>query len=259
MAGGLRVRRRTVARVWEWTEASRGEPRLRWGFTRADEGVSRGPYAGLNLAHHVGDDPVAVQENRARLAKELGVVPDRLVFMNQVHGAHVTQVSASQVHRAAHPEADGMVAAETGLALAVLVADCVPVLLADPGAGVIGVAHAGRPGMIAGVVPAVVEAMRKLGAAHIVAAVGPSVCGRCYEVPEEMRDGGAAVAPVSATVSWTGTPALDIAAGVVSQLAALGVPLTWVPGCTRESGHLYSYRRANITGRFAGVVLLEES
>ena len=134
-----------------------------------------------------------------------------------------------------------------------------PVLLADPVAGVVGVAHAGRPGLIAGVIPAVLAAMRAAGATELMAAVGPSVCGRCYEVPEHMRSAGAAVAPVSATVSWTGTPALDVAAGVVAQLSEAGVAVHWVPGCTRESPHLYSYRRTPLTGRCAGVVVREES
>ena len=89
-----------------------------------------------------------------------------------------------------------------------------------------------------------------------LAVVGPSVCGRCYEVPEGMRAEAAAVSPPSATVSWTGTPAIDVAAGVVDQLSARGIRVTWVPGCTRESPDLYSYRRDGSTGRFAGIVRL---
>ena len=96
--------------------------------------------------------------------------------------------------------------------------------------------------------------MLEQGADRIRAAVGPSVCGRCYEVPSQMRDAAAARSPVSATVSWTGTPAIDIAAGVVDHLASEGVQVTWVPGCTRESDRLYSYRRHQRTGRFAGVI-----
>jgi YfiH family protein len=248
-----------VARVWEWTltlPAEGGRAAVRWGFTRAPGWVSVGPHAGLNLAEHVGDDPAAVRANRELLAADLGLAPERLVFMNQVHGARVATVCGPWGAGAAPDEADAMVTVEPGLALAVMVADCVPVLLADPAAGVVAVAHAGRPGMIAGVVPAVVAAMRAAGATDIVSAVGPSVCGRCYEVPDTMRAQGAAVAPVSATVSWTGTPALDVASGVVAQLREAGVAsIAWVPGCTRESPHLYSYRRTPVTGRFAGVVV----
>lgn len=253
-----------MAAVWEWTQTlpdPAGHGSLRWGFTHAPGGVSAGPYAGLNLGGHVGDDPDAVAANRDLLAADLGIERDRLVFMDQVHGADVAVVSAAERRGdssgTATPRADGMVTTDAGLALAVLVADCVPVLLADLDAAVVGVAHAGRPGLIAGVVPAALTAMRAAGATRIVAAVGPSVCGRCYEVPGDMRAAGAAVAPVSATVSWTGTPALDVAAGVVAQLAEAGVPVHWVPGCTRESDRLYSYRRSGATGRFAGVVLWE--
>lgn len=222
-------------------------------FTDARGGVSRPPYAGLNLGAHVGDDPAAVADNRARLADEVGVPPERLVWMNQVHGA---KVWVAERPGQTAPEGDGVLTATADLALAVLVADCTPVLLADVDAGVVGAVHAGRPGMVAGVVPAAVRRMRDLGAERIVAAVGPSVCGRCYEVPAEMRDAATDLAPGSRAVSWTGTPAIDVAAGVVEQLTTDGVAVSWVAGCTRESDHLYSYRRDQRTGRFAGVVVL---
>ena len=110
--------------------------------------------------------------------------------------------------------------------------------------------------MLAGIVGRTLAVMRELGATTVSAAVGPSVCGRCYEVPPEMRADAATVSPVSATVSWTGTPAIDVAGGVVDQLRSYDVPVRWVPGCTRESPDLYSYRRDRQTGRFAGVVRL---
>lgn len=226
-----------------------------WGFTSAVtiDGVSRGDFSGLNLGNHVGDDPAAVEANRMQLARALGVARPELLFLDQVHGRDVVVVDEPWTSA---PSADAMVTTRPGLALAVLVADCAPVLLADPVAGVVGAVHAGRPGLVAGIVPAALDAMRALGAERVLAAVGPSVCGRCYEVPESMRAEAATVVPVSATVSWTGTPAIDVAAGVVSQLAAAGVETTWVPGCTRESPKLYSYRRRQRTGRFAGVVRL---
>lgn len=228
-----------------------------WGFTRATPvpaGVtgSIGDFTGLNLARHVGDDPRAVENNRRALGQQLGVGPAELIFMNQVHGAQVVVADGPWAGEA--PDADAVVTATPGLALAVLVADCTPVLLADQDAGVIGAVHAGRPGLLAGVVPAAVCAARDLGARGLRAVVGPSVCGRCYEVPAPMRDEVASVSPVAATVSWIGTPALDVAAGVVDQLVNLDVTVTWVPGCTRESAHFYSYRRTPRTGRFAGVV-----
>ena len=113
--------------------------------------------------------------------------------------------------------------------------------------------------MTSGIIDRAVLVMREAGARTIRAAVGPSVCGRCYEVPAEMRDAAAAVSPESCTVSWAGTPAIDVAAGVVAQLRANDVAVQWVPGCTRESDELYSYRRDGPTGRFAGVVQLVAS
>jgi polyphenol oxidase len=222
-------------------------------LTDADGGVSQAPYAGFNLGGHVGDDAAAVHTNRAALADAVEVGAADLVWMNQVHGADVW-VARTAGDEA--PAADGVATTTADLALAVLVADCTPVLLADPDAGVIAAVHAGRPGMVAGVVPAALERMRELGARAPAAVVGPSVCGRCYEVPEDMREDAAAVAPSSRAVSWTGTPAIDVASGVVEQLRRADVPITWVPGCTRERPDLYSYRRDQRTGRFAGVVVL---
>ncbi len=224
------------------------------GFTGRSAGRGSGPYAGLNLGGHVGDDPAQVEDNRSALATELELPRDHVVFMNQVHGSVVVEVAGPWAGRV--PEADGIVSRTTDLALAVLVADCVPVLLHDGEAGVIGAVHAGRPGMVGGIVGAAVGAMRDLGARSIHATVGPSVCGRCYEVPEEMAQAAAAVSPASAARSWTGTPAVDVGAGVVEQLVANGVAVQWVPGCTRESGDLYSYRRDQRTGRFAGLVAM---
>lgn len=130
-----------------------------------------------------------------------------------------------------------------GLALAVLTADCTPVLLADPVAGVAAAAHAGRPGMVAGVVPAAVRAMVELGAdpARIVARTGPAVCGRCYEVPDAMRAEVAAVEPAAYAETTWGTPAVDVTAGVHAQLERLGVrDREQSPVCTIESGDHFS-------------------
>ncbi|MFD6418633.1 peptidoglycan editing factor PgeF [Streptomyces sp. NPDC060194] len=226
----------------------------RWG------GVSAVPYEDLNLGGAVGDDPAAVLANRKLVAEAIGLDPARVVWMDQVHGRDVAVVDgptpAGESRRV-----DAVVTARRGLALAVLTADCTPVLLADPVAGVVGAAHAGRPGMVAGVVPAAVEAMTALGAdpARITARTGPAVCGRCYEVPEAMRAEVAAVESAAwAETSW-GTPAVDVTAGVDAQLARLGVldrRLSTV--CTRESGDHFSYRRDRTTGRLAGYVWLDD-
>ncbi len=137
----------------------------------------------------------------------------------------------------------------------VRVADCVPVLLADVEHRVVGAAHAGRPGLVAGIVPATVARMRDLGADRIVAWLGPHVCGSCYEVPGEMRDEVAAVVPEAyAETSWA-TPAVDVGAGVVAQLEKLGVEVVDASRCTLETEDLYSYRREGAAaGRLGGLV-----
>lgn len=227
-------------------------------FTDRRGGVSSGPYAELNIGGAAGaDDPDAIAANRARVAAELGIDPAQVVWMRQVHGADVVTADASWPDEP--PAADAVVTRTPGLALAVRVADCTPIVLADPRAGVLAAAHAGRPGLAAGVVPAAVEGMRALGAdpAGMAAVIGPTVCGGCYEVPAEMR--AEVVAASGAPEAWSqtrwGTPAVDVAAGVAAQLAAAGVAdVTKVDVCTRESQRHYSYRRDGETGRFAGYI-----
>ncbi|WNM34533.1 peptidoglycan editing factor PgeF [Streptomyces sp. Li-HN-5-11] len=226
----------------------------RWG------GVSAAPYEELNLGGAVGDDPGAVRTNRELAARSLGLGPGRVVWMNQVHGADVAVVDGPWDSPAGIPSVDAIVTARRGLALAVLTADCTPVLLADPVARIAAAAHAGRPGMVAGVVPAAVRAMVDLGAepARIVARTGPAVCGRCYEVPEAMRAEVAAVEPAAHSETSWGTPAVDVSAGVHAQLERLGVrDREQSPVCTLESADHFSYRRDRTTGRLAGYVWLD--
>ncbi|CAM5568363.1 laccase domain protein [Streptomyces abikoensis] len=225
----------------------------RWG------GVSAAPFDELNLGGAVGDDPAAVRANRERAAASLGLDPADVVWMNQVHGREVAVVDGPW-GTAEVPPVDGVVTARRGLALAVLTADCTPVLLADPVAGVVGAAHAGRPGLVAGVVPATVERMITLGAdpARILARTGPAVCGLCYEVPERMRAEVAAVVPEAWATTRQGTPAVDVAAGVRAQLARLGVMMSGQSHiCTLESADHFSYRRERTTGRLASYVWLD--
>lgn len=223
-------------------------------FTDRHGGVSGGPYASLDLGRHAAESG-ELDVNLGRLAEAFAGDPGTpLALMSQVHGRDVARVDGP----GEPPVADGLVTGTAGLGLVVRVADCVPVLLADPDAGLVGAVHAGRPGLVAGVVPAAVERLRALGADRLVAWVGPHVCGSCYEVPAEMRDEVVAVVPESAaTTSW-GTPALDIGAGVVAQLrAADGVEVEVVDAsrCTIEDDDLYSYRRQGpASGRLAGIV-----
>lgn len=229
----------------------------RAGITDRRSGVSRQPYDTLNLGHRVGDDHAAVVRNRERAAAGFGLDPQRVRWMHQVHGTDVAY--AADAPDGGPPVADGVMTDVPGLALAVLVADCTPVLLADPAARVVGAAHAGRPGVVTGVVAALADAMAGLGARadRMVAFVGPAVCGPCYEVPADMQEAAAdAVPQLRCTTRW-GTPGLDIRAGVVAQLRAAGVAeIISDPRCTVESPELYSYRRDGRTGRFAGYVWL---
>ena len=221
----------------------------RFAVTDRSGGVSRPPYAGLNLGDHVGDDPGSVAENRRRL---LAVLPgaDRLAFMHQVHGAEVVAIAPG----GPAPAADALLCTTPEVAVVVLSADCVPVLLAGRERPVVAVAHAGRLGVVLGVVPAAFEAMAHQGAepGELVALVGPAVCGRCYEVPATMRDEVAAAVPEAYATTTAGTPGLDLPAAVEAQLRRAGVTdVQRVPECTAESPHLYSHRRDGVTGRLA--------
>ena len=228
----------------------------RFAFTDRFGGVSQPPYGELNLAASNGDDADAVAENYRLLAAEFGLGPGAVVRVSQVHGRDVHVVRSGDVLPASPmPQADALVTTRDDVVLCVRAADCLPVLLAAD--GVIGAAHSGRKGMYNGVVPAAVEAMRDLGAGRITAVLGPYACGNCYEVPADMRAEVAERVPASyAETSW-GTPSIDVAAGVRSQLEELGVEVIDTTRCTIESEDLYSYRREGpISGRMAGLVTL---
>ncbi|WP_248963464.1 peptidoglycan editing factor PgeF [Sphaerisporangium perillae] len=224
-------------------------------FTDRHGGVSAGPYGTRNLGGSVGDDPAAVAENRALTAREFGLDPREVVFMRQVHGRDVGYVT--EPFGGDPPSLDGVLTDRPGLGLAVLAADCAPVLLADPVKGLVGGAHSGRVGTAAGVVPELVAAMRARGADHLVALVGPLACGACYEVSEALREEVAEVLPETWSATRHGTPALDLRAGITAQLARAGVDdVRHDERCTIETGDLYSHRRERLTGRFAGYVWL---
>ncbi|MFD4642579.1 peptidoglycan editing factor PgeF [Lentzea sp. NPDC058436] len=225
--------------------------------TRAG-GVSKGPYESFNLGDHVGDDVEAVEANRVRLAEGIGLAPDRLVWMEQVHGRTVATVDGPVAE--ALEATDAVVTKRAGLGLVVLTADCVPVLLGDQEAGVVGAVHAGRVGARVGVVVEALKAMMALGAEleRIEVLLGPAVCGECYEVPADMQKDVEKHLPGSASKSRRGTPALDLRAGLWNQLASAGVGKIGVdPRCTFEEKDLFSHRRQAPTGRLASVVWIE--
>ncbi len=157
-------------------------------FTRLG-GVSGGPFASLNCSLSGQDDRANVLENRARAARALNADPARLLGLTQVHGADVATVTTAWPPGAG-PRADAMVTNRPGLALGIVTADCAPVLFADPEAGVVGAAHAGWRGAVAGVIEATVAAMAALGAApaRITAAIGPCIGQASYEVAADLRE-----------------------------------------------------------------------
>lgn len=245
------------------TPATAGVPGVRRLVTTRRGGVSAPPYDSFNLGGGVGDDPSAVAANRERLAAAAGLPAERIVWMRQVHGATVTRVTLQDGCPGPDPlpDTDGIVTSDRGVGLAVLVADCVPILAADPVAGVIAAVHAGRRGAADGIALRAVEQMIMLGAApeRIDVLLGPAICGACYEVPSEMRNEVDAALPGAACVTDRGTAGLDLRAGLAAQFRENGVAAVVVdPRCTATDPDLFSHRRAAPTGRLAGLIWLPD-
>jgi len=221
-------------------------------FTTRRGGVSRPPYDSLNLGGNTGDDPDAIAENRAIVANLAGAP---LAFMSQCHGSTVAVVEGPD----GEPQADAMITTTPGVALGVLVADCAPILLNDLGSGAVGVVHAGRLGVALGIARAAVDRLRQVGGSasgEIEAAVGPAICGQCYEVPSQMRAEVAESVPEAWAETPEGAPSLDIRLGVEAQLRGAGVDvIRIVGGCTFEVPAQFSHRRDGPTGRTAGVII----
>lgn len=232
-------------------------------FTTRAGGVSLPPWDGLNLALHTDDDPQHVLANRDRLGRAIGLSPDALVFGRQVHGTGVQVVEqpTAEAGDPGLPDTDGLVTTAPGVALVMMGADCLPVLLADAEAGVVGAAHVGRQGLLDGVLGELLRVMAEQGARpeRTTAAIGPGICGRCYEVPPQLAAEVEAAVPRSRSTTAAGTTGVDLTAGARAQLTAAGVPQpAAVGGCTLEQpDRFYSYRRDGRTGRHAGVVWLE--
>lgn len=235
---------------------------VEFAFTDREGGCSDGNFASLNLAtstapslgDEFSDDPSTVAQNRSILAAAFDV--PGIVAMTQVHGADVVFVDDATVGA---PVADAIITDRPDLGLLVRAADCTPVVLADPQARLIGVVHAGREGLVKGVVTAAVREMRQRGATRIQAWVGPRACGSCYEVPEAMADEVAAVVPEARSKTSWGTPALDVGRGVIAQLEAEAVHVTDIGAgvCTIEDEAFFSYRRQGKgSGRQGAIVVL---
>ena len=227
--------------------------RVPHGFLGRSGGVSEGICAGLNVGLGSGDDPEAIRENRRRAVE--AVAPGaELVTLHQVHSATALYVDAA-FPEDGRPHADALVTDRLGLALGILTADCTPVLFADREAGVVGAAHAGWKGAFGGVLSATVEAMEKLGASceRIVAAVGPTIARRSYEVDEAFLRRFAEAEPANERFFSPGRPGhhqFDLEAYVVARLADAGLTRVEAMGedTYSQPGRFYSYRRATHRG-----------
>jgi polyphenol oxidase len=220
------------------------------GFFLRQGGVSEGIYASLNCGRGSNDSTACVEENRTRAAAWLGTVSPALVGPRQIHSAK-TIVAGKPWDPQAAPEGDAIVTAERGLAIGVLTADCVPILLSDPKAGVIAAAHAGWRGAKAGVAESAIATMERLGAcpSHIAAAVGPAISQRAYEVSHEFKaallEDDARTAKYFSEIAGT-KPHFDLTGYVKSRLLCCGVRNIQDIGlCTYENESiLFSYRRS---------------
>jgi YfiH family protein len=216
-------------------------------FTDRRGGSSLAPYESLNLALHVGDDPIAVARNRESLSHLVGQVQ----FMNQIHGDDFVIVNQLTD---IDPTCDALITTTAGIGLAVLVADCIPLLLSSK--TVIAAVHVGRKGLVNSIARKVIHEMRRLGATTIHAQLGASICGRCYEVPEAMADEVARTHPAAHALTRGGTSALDLPKALIAELVSQAVTYEASTQCTLENNEYFSYRRHNITGRNAGVIWL---
>jgi YfiH family protein len=243
--------------VTNWTSPiSSSDSKLRISFSTRFGGVSEGAYGigghGLNLATHVGDDPERVSRNR-QVVRDIFDLP-QVSYMDQVHGNSVAVIDFANQRDIR--TVDALVTRERGIALAVLTADCVPLMMHDAEAGVIAAVHVGRRGLVNGVVNKTVVAMQSLGAVEIRSLMGPAICGDCYEVPIELQREIEAIAPNASSITDSGTPGVDIRDGVTWQLRQLGIDSVVDPICTKRSELHYSYRRDGVTGRTAGFIHL---
>lgn len=216
-------------------------------FTDRRGGVSLAPYDSLNLAFHVGDNRGYVMDNRASLSLPVSAIQ----FMNQNHGDEIAIVDAiSEID----PSCDALITTTPGFAVAVLVADCIPLLLLSP--SVVAAVHVGRKGLVNRVALKVIARMRALGATAIHAQLGASICGECYEVPADMAEEVSLMHPSALSQTKVATPALDLPRALIADLISAGISYEASSVCTFENHDYFSYRRDATTGRFAGVVWL---
>jgi YfiH family protein len=235
-------------------------PSVRAAMSLRPGGGSPPPFESLNLADHVGDDPVAVHNNRLRLQDALGL-PAEPLWLAQVHGTQVLQVDEASAHAPAPPVADAAITRTPGRVLAVLIADCLPVLFARTDGSAIGVAHAGWRGLAGGVLEATVQALG-VPAEALQAWLGPGICAQHFEVGEEVRASFCAHAPHASEAferNARGRWQCDLYRLARQRLEALGVSAVYGGGhCTYgEPEAFFSYRRDGATGRMAALIWLD--
>lgn len=221
--------------------------RVRHGFFGREGGVSGGIYASLNAGTGSDDDAVAVADNRALIAGAMGVAPAHLIGVHQVHSP--TAVFVDAPWSGERPQADALVTTARGLAISVLTADCTPVLLADADSGVIGAAHAGWKGALAGVLENAATLMRERGAKRIVAAIGPTIQQASYEVGPEFQAAFVARDPAFTRffIAGTGDRLLfDLPAFCAERLQQAGVEHveTLALDTYADETRLFSHRRS---------------
>ena len=221
---------------------------MNYSFTDRTGGKSTGAFLSNNLATHVGDDHATALANRTLLEVELGFP---IQFMDQVHGSVVASIGSEIV---ATPTADALLTQAKGIGLAVMVADCIPLLLSNSKS--VAAVHVGRKGLMNEVAMGAIQAMRAIDPSEITAIVGPSICGRCYEVSQDVFDEVSAKFPLAASQTREGGLALDLSRALIEQLLETGVQVLDEGRCTVEDKNLYSYRRDGVTGRQVGVIWL---
>lgn len=221
---------------------------MNFRFKDSTGGKSAGAFHSRNLASNVGDDPASVELNRRLLSEEIG---RPIQFMNQVHGNIVEVIDEyTQIPLTA----DALVTTNPNIALAVMVADCIPLLLTNQGS--IAAVHVGRKGLLNGVTKSALSVMSDIAPSTITAIIGPSICGTCYEVSDDVYEEVTSAFPRSKSQTKHGGLALDLAAALSYELESNGVRVLDRTGCTVEDRSLFSYRRDGVTGRQVGLIWL---
>lgn len=220
---------------------------MKISFTKRTGGVSHGAFASFNLGDHVGDRPADVTANRTLLRDSYGPTQ----FMNQIHGNRIALIEEVTVEV---PTADALVTGIPGISLAVMTADCIPLLLHSRES--VAAVHVGRKGLVNGIAIKTIALMREMGASEISAVLGPSICGGCYEVSEEIYSEVIQLHPLAAARTPQNTFSLDLPNALSQALSDAGIFVERRHECTVEDSEYFSYRRDGITGRQVGVISL---